>query len=130
MLFLGLVLLLLGGYCLLHPHAIPLNICHSRDVVFLQHLNVVLSFLVFVGVASMGGLFVCMVGHSVRKGWNMETEHAPIDYCEMRKTVLAYLLMALAIGMAIFVGQRLLKGTNLDPNGDPSERGRTSRSET
>ena len=122
MFLLGLGLACVGGFCVLHPNAIPLNICNSRDVVFLQHLNVVVSALAFLAVFCMGALFIGMVGHSVRKGRQMEREAKEVDYCELRRTVLAYVLIAVAIGLAVFVGQYFLKGTNLDPKGSPAQK--------
>ena len=113
----GLVLIGTGGYGLLHPDELPLNICYSRESVFLQRLNYAASLLVFLSVAASGGLLVAMVGYSVKKGLAIREDRPPVDYREIGKTVLAYLVIAIVLALCVLLLQYFLKDIVLEPSG-------------
>ena len=112
---LGLGLLWTGGYCLLNPHEVPLNICYSPNSVFLQRLNFVASIATFLAVASGGGGLIYLVGHSVRKGLAITEDRPPLDYWNVGKSILAHLAILIALALCLLLAQYILKATRPPP---------------
>lgn len=118
---LGIGLLWTGGYCLLHLDGMPLNICYSRTSVFLQRLNVVASIGTFVAVTVAGGMLVYFALYSARKAMTIREDKKPIDYRNIGKTIIAYLILLLVIGLGVTLVQRMFRGTSMDPGAPTSE---------
>jgi len=117
---LGLVLIWAGGYGVSHPNQMMLNLCYSRTSVFLQRLNTVASAVAYVTISLSGGGLVYLVGYSVRRGLAIKDERTPIDYRNVAKTVAAYVLLFIGIGICVALAQWFLKGTVVDPSVTPT----------
>jgi len=116
---LGVALLWTGGYCLLHPDDMPLNICYSRTSVFLQRLNLVATFATFVAVTGAGGMFVYFAAYSARKAMHIREERKPLDYRNIGRTIVAYVVLVIIIGVGVVLVQWVFRGTSLHPLEDP-----------
>ena len=112
---LGLVLLGTGGYCLVHPGEVPLNICYSETSRFLQSLNTVASFAAFLTITAAGGAIIFLVGYSIKERLAVKEDKKPIEYRRILVTVLANLALVLALAACALLAQWLLKGTSLSP---------------
>ena len=117
---LGLVLIWAGGYGVLHPDQMMLNLCYSRSSIFLQRLNTVASAVAYVLIALSGGGLVYAVGYSVKRGLGIKEERKSIDYRSVVRTVIAYVLLLVGIGFCVAIAQWFLKGTVVDPSVLPS----------
>jgi len=117
---LGLVLIWAGGYGVSHPNQMMLNLCYSRSSVLLQRLNTVASTVAYVTIAFFGGGLVYLAGYSVRRGLAIKDERRPIDYRSVAKTVVAYVLLFIGIGICVALAQWFLKGTVVDPGVTPT----------
>ena len=117
---LGLGLIWAGGYGVSHPDQVMLNLCYSRDSVFLQRLNTVASALAYLLVALSGGSLIYLVGYSVRRGLAIKEERKPIDYHSVAKTLVAYVLLFIGIGVCVAIAQWFMKGTVVDPGVTPT----------
>jgi len=115
----GLGLIWTGGWCVLHPGEVLLNICYSRESVFLQRLNAVASMVAFMSVAFGGGGLVYLVGYSAKKGLAIKEDRKPLDYANIAKTVVAYVLLLIVIGGCVVLLQWAFRGTTLGGAGPP-----------
>lgn len=121
----GVVLVWTGGHGILNPDDVPLNICYSPDVVFLQRLNVLASTAAFLAVGVGGGSLIWAAAWSGWKSFGIREERAPLDWRNVFRSLVAVLLLLGALVVGIWLTQRMLGDIKLHPVGPVPEQDAT-----
>ena len=112
----GIALFFMGGWGVLHPTLVPLNIVDPNASPTLDIVNQICTVAICLSFIAVGTLFVYTVGYSVHKGMHT-VDDTPKDPLTPKRVIL-HVLFALAILLAMLIGayicdyfiQRSLKG--------------------
>ena len=109
-LLLGVALIWTGGYGMIYPDDFLINIFYNPDSDFFMLLNKIATAAAF-GLTALAGLLLSiLVGHSIRKGMEIEREKKAIASKKIIKTMIAYIIIFLLLGLLVIATQYLLRG--------------------